>query len=204
MQTAGPKSGINAYDKAARAVDSVKVLLALNSISGVLKVGASPLPFPQACAPSQEKRVLAWLDLVLKPKHRWHVCLQKRQEGAGGEEMDTLKSLTSFLTLSKAEDAGFDATKYGLSQDEAGSIATIFSRYDSNDDMILDQSEVNRLLCAPTHLQPAHPASDGVLTSVWGAACQKAMTWNRQRSGKPSRCTTTRCTTMLTGASTAD
>ena len=40
VQTAGPKSGINTIDKVARAVDTGKVLLALNSVSGILKVRA--------------------------------------------------------------------------------------------------------------------------------------------------------------------
>ena len=44
VQTAGPKTGISSVDKARKAVDSVKIILALNSISGILKVGASPAP----------------------------------------------------------------------------------------------------------------------------------------------------------------
>ena len=44
MQLAGPQqSGINVVQKATQAVNTGKVLLALNSISGILKVKA-PLP----------------------------------------------------------------------------------------------------------------------------------------------------------------
>ena len=44
VQTAGPKSGINTIDKVVRAVDTGKVLLALNSVSGILKVRARGSP----------------------------------------------------------------------------------------------------------------------------------------------------------------
>ena len=56
--------------------------------------------------------------------------MQSKQQG-GSEEFDTLRNLTAFLTLSKAEEKGFDPAKFGLSQEEAGSIATVFSRYDN-------------------------------------------------------------------------
>ena len=71
---------------------------------------------------------------------------QNKQGGGGDDEFDTLKNLTAFLTLSKAEEKGFNPSDFNLSDQEAGSIATVFSRYDTNDDMMLEQSEVNRLL----------------------------------------------------------
>lgn len=68
------------------------------------------------------------------------------QTGQDSESTDSLKYLTSFLTLQKAEQKGFSREKYNLSSDEAGDIATVFSRYDTNDDMVLEQREVNDLL----------------------------------------------------------
>ena len=76
-------------------------------------------------------------------------CVQDKQSGGSDEEFDTLKNLTAFLTLSKAEEKGFKPSDFNLSDQEAGSIATVFSRYDTNDDMMLEQSEVSRLLYAP-------------------------------------------------------
>ena len=90
--------------------------------------------------------------------------------GGNDDEFDTLKNLTAFLTLSKAEEKGFKPSDYNLSDQEAGSIATVFSRYDTNDDMMLEQSEVNRLLCAPrcTATPPeGHGSSSHALPSRW-------------------------------------
>ena len=137
-QTAGPKTGINAVDKTKRAVDTVKVLLALNSVSGILKVRLA-----QCCSCCDTHQ---GCSLLAEAEH----AAQSKQQSGDAEEFDTLRSLTAFLTLSKAEEKGFDPAKYGLSQEEAGSIATVFSRYDTNDDGVLEQSEVNKLLCAPT------------------------------------------------------
>lgn len=105
-ELAGPQqSGINVVNKVAQAVNTGKVLLALNSISSILR----------------------------------------SQTGQDSESTDSLKYLTSFLTLQKAEQKGFSREKYNLSSDEAGDIATVFSRYDTNDDMVLEQREVNDL-----------------------------------------------------------
>ena len=58
----------------------------------------------------------------------------------------SLKYLSTFLTLQKAEERGFRPEKYNLSAEEAGDIATVFSKYDINDDMVLEQREVTQLL----------------------------------------------------------
>jgi hypothetical protein len=51
------------------------------------------------------------------------------EAGSGdGKRQSPLKSLSTFLTLQKAEERGFDAGKYGLSNDQAADIATVFSR----------------------------------------------------------------------------
>ena len=52
----------------------------------------------------------------------------QKEVGADGKPQSTLKSLSTFLTLQKAEERGFDAGKYGLTSDQAAEIATVFSR----------------------------------------------------------------------------
>jgi len=50
------------------------------------------------------------------------------------------------LTLSKAKETyGFKPEKYGLSDKDAAEIAAIFSKYDLNDDMRLEELELRRL-----------------------------------------------------------
>ncbi len=63
-----------------------------------------------------------------------------------GTASNTLSNLSAFLTLQKAEEKGFVASQYGLSEEQAGQIAVIFSKYDLNDDMRLEKSELNNLL----------------------------------------------------------
>ncbi|CAK0779977.1 hypothetical protein CVIRNUC_004904 [Coccomyxa viridis] len=105
-QVAGQSSGINVVDKAQSAVNTVKIINALNEISDILK-----------------KRVQAETS-----------------------QADTLNNLTVYLTLQKAEQKGFKAEKYGLSGDQAAEYAVVFSKYDSNDDMVLEASEIGSLL----------------------------------------------------------
>lgn len=71
-----------------------------------------------------------------------------RQRGVRQKEdkPSTLKNLSAMLTLSKAEQKGFKPEDFGLSADDAGSIASVFSRFDANDDMVLQEDEVKRLL----------------------------------------------------------
>lgn len=51
-----------------------------------------------------------------------------------------------FLTLQKAEAKGFSAEKYGLTADQAADLAVTFTKYDLNDDMVLEASEIRKLL----------------------------------------------------------
>ena len=67
--------------------------------------------------------------------------LQKEKANAS-----TLTNLSAYLTLSKARDTyGFQPERYGLSDKEAAEIAAIFSKYDLNDDMRLEELELRRL-----------------------------------------------------------
>lgn len=67
---------------------------------------------------------------------------------SGGELVpnDSLRNLSVFLTLQKAEQAGFKASDYGLDDDATAVIAAVFSKYDENDDFVLSTYEVNQLL----------------------------------------------------------
>ena len=68
-------------------------------------------------------------------------CKQKEKA-----EASTLRNLSAYLTLSKAREAyGFKPEKYGLSDKDAAEIASIFSKYDVNDDMRLEELELRRL-----------------------------------------------------------
>lgn len=60
-----------------------------------------------------------------------------QEEGAksGDASAGTLSSLSMYLLLQKAEEQyGWTPEKEGLSTDEAGTIARLFARYDTNSD----------------------------------------------------------------------
>ena len=59
---------------------------------------------------------------------------------------DSLRNLSVYLTLQKAEQAGFKASDYGLDEEKSAIIAAVFSKYDTNDDFVLSTYEVNQLL----------------------------------------------------------
>ena len=59
---------------------------------------------------------------------------------------DSLRNLSVYLTLQKAEQAGFKASDYGLDDEKSAVIAAVFSKYDTNDDFVLSTYEVNQLL----------------------------------------------------------
>lgn len=65
---------------------------------------------------------------------------------SNAQPADTLRNLTVFLTLQKAEEKGFSPEKYGLTPDQAADLAGVFAKYDLNDDMVLEPSEVRQLL----------------------------------------------------------
>ena len=54
------------------------------------------------------------------------------------------------MTLSYAENNfGFEPSKYGLTEEEAKDIAVVFSRYDQNEDGVLQTSELGNLVYVP-------------------------------------------------------
>ena len=70
------------------------------------------------------------------------------KEGGGGNAASTLKSLSALLTLSRAEERGFDPASLGLTRDGAADLASVFAKYDANDDMVLQPDEVAALIRA--------------------------------------------------------
>ena len=69
-----------------------------------------------------------------------------KEKAEGESESNSLDNLGVYLTLSKAEAAGFKAENYGLTGEQAGKIAAVFSKYDTNDDFVLSTFEINELL----------------------------------------------------------
>lgn len=88
---------------------------------------------------------------VLKALNDMSDLLKTEASKAGGGA-STLSDLSTYLLLTKAEkEYGFSSEKEGLSVDEAGNIARLFARIDTNGDDRLDLSEVRRLV---QELQP--------------------------------------------------
>lgn len=85
--------------------------------------------------------LLTQLCLLCVYVHHTLLLLQKEKA-----EASTLTNLSALLTLSKAKEAyGFKPEKYNLTEKDAAEIAAIFSKYDLNDDMRLEELELRRL-----------------------------------------------------------
>lgn len=57
-----------------------------------------------------------------------------------------MENLSAYLTLSHAEkEFGFQPEKYNLTEAEAAKVAVVFSRYDQNEDGVLQISEIGNL-----------------------------------------------------------
>lgn len=114
--------------------------------------------------------------------------MRPQSQVASEEGQGSLKYLTTFLTLQKAQQKGFKPEKYNLSIDQAGQIATVFSRYDANDDMMLEQREVEDLLCAPALLSCMHSSALLCITGTVqpsGCSCYSLhamVVWRSQRN----------------------
>ena len=105
------------------AVNTLKVASALNNISEMLKVSHET----HACAVVMESCALHWHTLEHMTAHP----VQEQAQQAVGTG-STLVNLSAYLTLDRArEKFGFDPANYNLSDNEAGQIATIFSRFDT-------------------------------------------------------------------------
>lgn len=68
------------------------------------------------------------------------------QDVSSSGEINSLANLSAYLTLQRAEEVyGFEPEKYGLSEAQAADIAGVFSRFDTNEDGRLEQSELRQL-----------------------------------------------------------
>lgn len=110
---AGAGTGLAIADKATQAVNSVKVLNALNKMADLLK--------NQATAGNSTV-------------------------AAADTSIDMLTDLGAFLTLQRAQSTyGFDASQFGITDEEAATIAVIFGKFDVNDDGVLSEDEFKKL-----------------------------------------------------------
>lgn len=121
-EVAGRPSGASAIDKAAAAVNTLRVVAALNEIAELLKqeVKAGGAGGAGGPAPSESS-------------------------ASSSSSVSTLKTLSSILTLQRAEEKGFDPAQLGLSRAEAAELAAAFARFDANDDMVLQPEELEAL-----------------------------------------------------------
>lgn len=128
-EVAGRPSGASALDKAAAAVNTLRVVAALNEIAELLKRevasggSESSSPSSSSSPPSSSPS----------------------SSSSSSPTVSTLKTLSAILTLQRAEEKGFDPASLGLSRAEAAELATAFARFDANDDMVLQPSELEEL-----------------------------------------------------------
>ena len=120
-EVAGRPSGASAIDKASAAVNTLRVVAALNEIAELLK---------------QE---------VASGRGSSSSSSTSSASSSAPSSVSTLKTLSAILTLQKAEEKGFDPASLGLSRDEAAELAAAFARFDANDDMVLQPSELEAL-----------------------------------------------------------
>ncbi|KAL4522242.1 hypothetical protein Ndes2437B_g07978 [Nannochloris sp. 'desiccata'] len=110
---AGGTTGLGVADKATQAVNSIKVLDALNKMADLLKDQANGNGIR---SPPTDKSI------------------------------DMLSDLGAFLTLQRAQSTyGFNATEFGITDEEAAAIAVIFGKFDLNDDGVLSEDEFRKL-----------------------------------------------------------
>jgi len=117
---AGRPSGSSAIDKAAAAVNTLRVVAALNEIAELLK----------------------------KEVAEGGGSGRASSSSSSSSSVSTLKALSAILTLQRAEEKGFDPASLGLSRNEAAELAAAFARFDANDDMVLQPSELENLIRA--------------------------------------------------------
>jgi hypothetical protein len=97
------------------------------------------------CTALQYTSCLAPPQLTVPLANRNADLLQTRlQDITAGAS--SLANLSAYLTLQRAEEMyGFEPAKFGLSEAQAADIAGVFSRFDTNEDGRLEQSELRRL-----------------------------------------------------------
>lgn len=121
-EVAGRPSGATAIDKAAAAVNTLRVVAALNEIAELLKQEVKAGGAGGAGGPASSE-----------------------SSASSSSSVSTLKTLSAILTLQRAEEKGFDPAQLGLSRAEAAELAAAFARFDANDDMVLQPEELEAL-----------------------------------------------------------
>jgi Ca2+-binding EF-hand superfamily protein len=111
---AGGGTGLDIADKATQAVNSVKILNALNKMADLLKNQST--------------------------------SNGSTSSAATDKSADILTDLGAFLTLQRAQTTyGFNAAEFGITDEEAATIAVIFGKFDVNDDGVLSEDEFRKL-----------------------------------------------------------
>jgi hypothetical protein len=86
--------------------------------------------------------------------------LKAQVSAGGGDAPSTLQNLSALLTLSRAEERGFDAGALGLTRGDAAALAAAFAKYDANDDMVLQPTELSAMIKGEGYeLTPAEEAA---------------------------------------------
>ena len=94
-----------------------------------------------------ELPILTHPNSVMYIKNIYNILAGVQERGGDGVvKNDSLRNLSVYLLLQKAEAAGFKAEDYNLNGDQVATIATVFNKYDLNDDFVLSTTEVNTLL----------------------------------------------------------
>ena len=90
--------------------------------------------------------------------------LKAQVSAGGGDAPSTLQNLSALLTLSRAEERGFDAGALGLTGGDAAALAAAFAKYDANDDMVLQPTELSAMIKGEGYeLTPAEEAAASAL-----------------------------------------
>ena len=124
-EVAGRPSGASAIDKAAAAVNTLRVVAALNEIAELLKQEVQASGGGKSSSSNEAS--------------------SSSSSSSSSASVSTLKTLSAILTLQRAEEKGFDPAQLGLSRSEAAELAAAFARFDANDDMVLQPSELDAL-----------------------------------------------------------
>ncbi|KAL4428570.1 hypothetical protein ABPG77_008882 [Micractinium sp. CCAP 211/92] len=120
-------------------VNSAAFLTAVQELAGTSATGLGTVD--KAVEAVNTVKVISGLNKMAE-------VLREKQGDAAGTSPGMLKDLAVYLTLEKAERLyGFDPAKYGITEEQAANIATVFTTYDADDNGVLSLDEFQRL-CA--------------------------------------------------------
>ncbi|KAL6774247.1 hypothetical protein ACKKBG_A24305 [Auxenochlorella protothecoides x Auxenochlorella symbiontica] len=131
------KLGVLLYSSLQFQTNSAAYLAALQEIAGDQSTGLATVDKAREAVNSV--KVLGALKEIQG--------LLKNESQGGSKTSDLLAELSAYITLDRASKYGFDAKKYGISEEELSRVASVFARYDTNDDGVLSVDEF-RGLCS--------------------------------------------------------